>query len=147
MQSATAWDALVVRGGQVFVDKLAELLFVLSLNAAHAAIMAYSPSAANPMVTVKTRETYKAVIECYLDAATGSIQPGFWDEGTTWTPTRVQLAKLHFRRAVYLSTWGSIEETPAVLANIERAEHYAPNDPSIMEFKHAVMASLGMGRQ
>tara|TARA_R110002003_G_scaffold141_18_gene12995 strand:- start:7022 stop:7465 length:444 start_codon:yes stop_codon:yes gene_type:complete len=147
MQSATAWDTLVVRGGQVFVDKLAELLFVLSLNAAHAAIMAYGPRAANPMVTVNIRETYKAVIESYLDVATRCIQPGFWEVGTTWTPTRVQLAKLHFRRAIEISTWGSIEETPAVLANIERAEHYAPNDPSIMEFKHTVMASLGMGRQ
>jgi hypothetical protein len=147
MQSATAWDALVVRGGQVFVDKLAELLFVLSLNAAHAVIMAYSPSAANPMVTVKTRETYKAVIECYLDAATGCIQPGFWEEGITWTPTRVQLAKLHFRRAVYLSTWVGIEEAPAVLANIERAEHYAPNDPSIVELRDTVLERLGMGRQ
>jgi hypothetical protein len=83
MQSATAWDALVIRGGQVFVDNLAELLFVLSLNAAHAAIMENALRAANPMGTVNTSNMYMTIIESYLDVATKCIQPGFWKEGAT----------------------------------------------------------------
>ncbi|KAF2033403.1 hypothetical protein EK21DRAFT_58596 [Setomelanomma holmii] len=51
MKRSNTWNLLVARGGQNFVDKIAELLFLLCLNSVCACLLEYSSDATDPLVS------------------------------------------------------------------------------------------------
>ena len=135
---SSSCDFLVSRGGQAFVDKLAETLFLVVLNAANALTQLYGPIATDVRVPQELRETRQTMVEYLLSAAQASVQPDYWNEGTTWAPSDVQLAKLHYRLATYNLFWGGPSNLAAVTHHIKKALEYAPNDRNILAMQEQI---------
>lgn len=137
---ARAFPRLVSSGGQPFVDNIAELIFITSLNAAHLDIIAHGGEATSPYVSIETR---RSIIEHLLKAAKTCIKPGYWESDSIWKPTNVQLAKLHFRRATYLMLCEGISRSRSVLMHMKRALGYALNDSVLLEAQKNVVRWAG----
>jgi hypothetical protein len=130
IQRGTSWRGLVKKGGEPFVNQLAELYFLLRLNIVHLVLPRMEAGEFNAHLLAKDS----------LEHAEISLKQRYWGTAIEWQPTDAQMAKLRYRAAVYARLTDDPNNIETALRTISQAMALAPNDPMLEKEQRNILA-------
>jgi len=123
-----SWSSLVIQGGEDFINTIAELHFLTTLNRIQCALKKYGPLMADP----NNRTKAVGMIDAPIVGAEVIMRAGYWKEGHTFRPSDTHLAKLRFRQAYFLR----------LAATTGHATSSSPDGPVLVEALQAIGDAL-----
>lgn len=131
---SSAWEGITKEGGRALVSSIAEIYFVLLLNAVRGELR---------RMEVDGKDVRFAAIMAgsSLDRAWISLGKDYWAPNFTYKPSDALKAKLLYRNSMFCSNEGVHQEA---LAHIDDALQLAPNDPLLVKQKRHIIEGLFM---
>lgn len=134
MHRGSSWSSLIERGGEAFIDKIAETSFLICLNSLQAGLKLWSSSAEFPALS----DSESLLIDQPVQFANDTISMDNWKEGYIWNPSDVHLAKLQYRQGYFLRLFGGPDVTMASVF-IEQALQLLPDDPVLLKGRQLIL--------
>jgi hypothetical protein len=133
----SSWSGLVQRDGDAFVNRIAEIYFLICLNAAQAALQLWKSSSSFPSYTQADID----IFDNPSGRANLGMNPGYWREGFVWRPSDVQLAKLRYRQGHFARLIGGPFLGEALL-HVEEAHQLLPGDSVILRERQTILQQM-----
>jgi hypothetical protein len=136
MRQGNSWSTLTGSGGQSFVEKFAELHFIIQLNSIPGALRMY----ADMLRDLTLRQFAANLIRGHIAEAEKSMIPGHWKENYTFQPSDAHLAKFRYRQAHYLRLISNthLSESFIALQYIKEALALCPGDVMILKERRVI---------
>lgn len=126
-----SWGDLVRKGGETFLNQVAEDFFFMSLNLAQAHLdLSQDPIDQSHLNTV---------VMPFLTFAAQSTRENFWSTGHTFRPSDKDLAELCYRRALCLRLTSHPGSAAEALEFIDIAFRLLPQDAAIVRERQAIL--------
>jgi hypothetical protein len=130
LQNGSSWNTLTKKGAVPFVARLAEIYFLMKLNTVHLKIAG-----------MEKGELYADLMaEDALQMATNSLRKDHWMPDFQWRPTAAHMAKLQYRRALFLRLQADPEGIDSAVRAIKAAHRLLPEDAVIMRERTMILA-------
>ena len=126
----SSWEQLTKKGGIPFVSRLAEIYFVMKLNALHVSIS-----------NIQTHRPFAdALASDVLKMAMKSLETGCWMEGYKWSPSTMHKAKFWYRYATIMRLTNDTRSAEDAVRAIGVAHRLLPDDAAVARERDAVVA-------
>lgn len=130
LHQSSSWEALTQKGGISLITRLAEIYFLMQLNAAHILIDG-----------MEKGQIYADVMaEDVLMMALRSTRKDHWKPGFQWRPTDVHMAKLFYCFALFYRLKGDPKFIGPAVVSINKARNLLFNDAGVAREREAILA-------
>jgi hypothetical protein len=136
MRRGNSWPSLLTQGGEDFIDNLAQLHFLLTLNLIQYALKTWS-------VLLSKAESWSIGMSLIASPILGAeviIRAGYWKDGHTFRPSDAHLAKFRYRQTRFMRLAAMIGDggnmghfIAGALDCISKALQLLPNDPVLVK--------------
>jgi hypothetical protein len=135
---SSSWPTLIKRGGQSFISQLAELYFLVRLNAAHVQLLDMQEG-------IKPAMFAGIMAEDALNSATKSLRQDHWMVGYKYRPSVQRMARLQYRFALLIRLQAEPGTAERAMTHIDNALRLQPRDMGIIRERDNIVAWLQRG--